>query len=312
MKYLITGGAGFIGSHYLNVMVKKYPNNEYVCLDLLTYAGNLNNIKDIIELPNFKFVQMDICDEENINKLFNKEKFDGVIHFAAETHVDNSFDNEKLFYKTNVIGTKVLLDASIKHNVKRFHHISTDEVYGSSNNEIFNEKSKLNPTNPYSKTKAEADKLVLEYYKKYDLYVTISRSSNNFGPNQYPEKLIPLVINRIKNNEKIPLYGDGLNKRDWLYVIDNVNAIDLIVNKGKKGEIYNISSNNELTNLKVVKILLQKFNKDESLITFVKDRKIHDYKYTMDSSKIKNELGFEAKYTFIEGINELINKEIIL
>lgn len=312
MKYLITGGAGFIGSHYLNVMVKKYPNNEYVCLDLLTYAGNLNNIKDIIELPNFKFVQMDICDEENINKLFNKEKFDGVIHFAAETHVDNSFDNEKLFYKTNVIGTKVLLDASIKHNVKRFHHISTDEVYGSSNNEIFNEKSKLNPTNPYSKTKAEADKLVLEYYEKYDLYITISRSSNNFGPNQYPEKLIPLVINRIKNNEKIPLYGDGLNKRDWLYVIDNVNAIDLIVNKGKKGEIYNISSNNELTNLKVVKILLQKFNKDESLITFVKDRKIHDYKYTMDSSKIKNELGFEAKYTFIEGINELINKEIIL
>ena len=312
MKYLITGGAGFIGSHYLNVMVKKYPNNEYVCLDLLTYAGNLNNIRNIMELPNFKFVQMDICDEENIGKLFVEEKFDGVIHFAAETHVDNSFNNEELFYKTNVIGTKVLLDASIKHNVKRFHHISTDEVYGSSNNEIFNEKSKLNPTNPYSKTKAEADKLVLEYYEKYDLYVTISRSSNNFGPNQYPEKLIPLVINRIKNNEKIPLYGDGLNKRDWLYVIDNVNAIDLIVNKGKKGEIYNISSNNELTNLEVVKILLQKFNKDESLITFVRDRKIHDYKYTMDSSKIKNELGFEAKYTFIEGINELIKKEIIL
>lgn len=312
MKILVTGGAGFIGSHYLNIMVNRYHDNDYVCVDLLTYAGNLSNIEKIIDCPNFKFVKLDICDREGIDELFNNEKFDAIIHFAAETHVDRSFNNEELFYKTNVEGTRVLLDASIKYKVKRFHQISTDEVYGSidrHSNETFNEESKLNPTNPYSKSKALADNLVLDYFNKYNLYVTISRSSNNYGLNQYPEKLIPLVINNILNNKKIPIYGNGLNMRDWLYVSDNVEAIDLIFNKGRKGEIYNISSCNELTNIDVVRKILKLMDKDESLIEYVEDRIIHDYKYTMDSSKIKKELGFKPKYSFDLGLKEMLNKE---
>ena len=308
MKYLITGGAGFIGSHYLNYVIDN--DNQYVCIDCLSYAGNLDNIRDCLNKSNFKFIKEDICNEKNIDKIFKEEKFDYVIHFAAETHVDNSIDNYDLFYRTNVVGTKVLLDASVKYGVKRFHHISTDEVYGSierGSSEVFTEESKLNPTNPYSKSKAIADSLVLEYKNKYGINVTISRSSNNYGTNQYEEKLVPLVIKKIKNNELIPVYGDGLNIRDWLHVYDNCTAIDLIVHKGRNGEVYNISSYNELTNIEVVKLLLKAFNKDESLIKYVKDRPNHDKKYTMDCSKVMS-LGWSPKSKFKDVIKKIVRK----
>lgn len=308
MKYLITGGAGFIGSNYLNYFVDK-RDDEFVCIDSLTYAGNLDNIKDIMNKPNFKFIKEDICNRYRIFDIFKREHFDYVIHFAAETHVDRSFDNVVLFNKTNIEGTRVLLDACVEYGIKRFHFVSTDEVYGSidrDSDEVFTEYSKLNPTNPYSISKAKADALILEYHRDYDLNVTISRSSNNYGPNQYEEKLIPLVIKRALNNEFIPVYGDGLNKRDWLHVIDNCIAIDLIVHKGRNGEVYNICSNNELTNIYVVKLLLKELGKDESLIRFVQDRKIHDSKYSMDCSKIKRELGWSPKFSFNESIKELL------
>jgi len=315
MKFLVTGGAGFIGSHYLKYVVNKYKEDEFVCIDSLTYAGNLDNIKEIMNESNFKFIKEDICNKEGIFSIFECEHFDYVIHFAAETHVDNSFNNEELFYRTNVEGTRVLLDACVKYGIKRFHYVSTDEVYGSierNSNEVFTEESKLNPTNPYSKSKAIADSLVLEYNTKYSINVTISRSSNNYGINQYEEKLIPLVIKRIRNNELIPVYGDGLNIRDWLHVYDNCTAIDLIVHKGRNGEVYNISSYNELTNIEVVKLFLKAFNKDESLISYVKDRKIHDYKYTMSSEKIRNELGWEPKYRLEDSIFDIINMELTI
>ena len=306
MKYLITGGAGFIGSHYLNYIIDN--DNQYVCIDCLSYAGNLDNIKGCLNKPNFKLIKEDICNEENIDKIFKEEKFDYVIHFAAETHVDNSIDNYDLFYRTNVIGTKVLLDASVKYGVKRFHHISTDEVYGSldlDSNDVFREDSKLNPTNNYSKTKALAESLVFEYLNKYDLDITITRSSNNYGLNQHKEKLIPKIIDNALNNKTIPIYGDGTNKRDWLYVLDNCIAIDLVVHKGIKGEVYNICSNEELSNNEVVRLILKELNKDESLIKYVKDRVNHDKKYTMDSSKIRS-LGWSPKYRFNDGIKEII------
>ena len=308
MKYLITGGAGFIGSHYLNYVIDR-TNDQYVCIDCLSYAANLDNIYECFKKSNFKFIKENICNEKRIDEIFKEEKFDYVIHFAAETHVDNSIDNYDLFYKSNVLGTKVLLDASVKYKVKRFHHISTDEVYGSldlNSLEVFKETSKMNPTNNYSKTKAIAESLVIEYFNKYDLDITISRSSNNYGVNQHKEKLIPKIIDNALKNIEIPIYGNGENKRDWLYVLDNCRAIDLIVNKGKKGEIYNICSNEELSNNEVVKLILNKLNKDESLIKYVKDRPNHDQKYTMDASKIKN-LGWNPKYRFNKGIEEILN-----
>ena len=306
MKYLITGGAGFIGSNYLNYVYNDV--DQYVCIDCLSYAANLENIKDLMDKPNFKFIKEDICNEENIDKIFKEEKFDYVIHFAAETHVDNSINNYDLFYRSNVIGTKVLLDASIMYGVKRFHHISTDEVYGSlelDSSYVFTEESKLNPTNNYSKTKALAEELVFDYYNKYGLDVTVTRSSNNYGLNQYREKLIPKIIYNALNDIVIPIYGDGNNKRDWLYVLDNCSAIDLVVHKGVKGEVYNICSNEELTNNEVVRLILKELNKDESLIRYVKDRPNHDKKYTMDCSKIKS-LGWSPKYKFKDGIKELV------
>lgn len=308
MKYLITGGAGFIGSHYLNYVIDR-TNDQYVCIDCLSYAANLDNIYECFKKSNFKFIKENICNEKRIDEIFKEEKFDYVIHFAAETHVDNSIDNYDLFYKSNVLGTKVLLDASVKYKVKRFHHISTDEVYGSldlNSLEVFKETSKMNPTNNYSKTKAIAESLVIEYFNKYDLDITISRSSNNYGVNQHKEKLIPKIIDNALKNMEIPIYGNGENKRDWLYVLDNCRAIDLIVHKGKKGEIYNICSNEELSNNEVVKLILNKLNKDESLIKYVKDRPNHDQKYTMDASKIKN-LGWNPKYRFNKGIEEILN-----
>ena len=306
MKYLVTGGAGFIGSHYLNYVYN--DKDQYVCIDCLSYASNLDNIKNLMDKPNFKFIKENICNEDEIFNIFKEEKFDYVIHFAAETHVDNSIDNYDLFYRSNVVGTKVLLDASVKYGVKRFHHISTDEVYGSlelDSSYVFTEESKLNPTNNYSKTKALAESLVFDYYNKYDLDITITRSSNNYGLNQYREKLIPKIIYNALNNIIIPIYGDGTNKRDWLYVLDNCSAIDLVVHKGIKGEVYNICSNEELANNEVVRLILKEMNKDESLIRYVKDRPNHDKKYTMDCSKIMS-LGWSPKYKFKEGIKSII------
>lgn len=310
-KFLVTGGAGFIGSNFLNIMVKKYPSNFYVCLDALTYAGNLENIKDVSLLPNFKFVHGNICDKNLVFALFEKEKFDYVINFAAETHVDRSIKNPEKFIETNITGTIVLLEASVKHGVKRFHQISTDEVYGDLPLEYkgkgFNENSNLNPSNPYSASKASADLITLAYTKTYGLDVTISRCSNNYGPRQFSEKLIPLIIKNIKEEKNIPIYGDGNNVRDWIYVDDHCEAIDLIINKGRSGQIYNISAHYELANISLAKLIINKFGLDDERITFVNDRLGHDLRYSLDTEKIENELGWHSSVSFEEGIEKTIN-----
>ena len=310
-KFLVTGGAGFIGSNFLNIMVKKYPSNFYVCLDALTYAGNLENIKDVSLLPNFKFVHGNICDKNLVFSLFEKEKFDYVINFAAETHVDKSIKNPEKFIETNITGTIVLLEASVKHGVKRFHQISTDEVYGDLPLEYkgkgFNENSNLNPSNPYSASKASADLITLAYAKTYGLDVTISRCSNNYGPRQFSEKLIPLIIKNIKEEKNIPIYGDGNNVRDWIYVGDHCEAIDLIINKGRSGQIYNISAHYELANISLAKLIINKFGLDDERITFVNDRLGHDLRYSLDTEKIENELSWHPSVSFEEGIEKTLN-----
>lgn len=310
-KFLVTGGAGFIGSNFLNIMVKKYPSNFYVCLDALTYAGNLENIKDVSLLPNFKFVHGNICDKNLVFTLFEKEKFDYVINFAAETHVDRSIKNPEKFIETNIIGTVVLLEASVKYGVKRFHQISTDEVYGDLPLEYkgkgFNENSNLNPSNPYSASKASADLITLAYARTYGLNVTISRCSNNYGPCQFSEKLIPLIIKNIKEGKNIPIYGDGNNVRDWIYVDDHCEAIDLIINKGRSGQIYNISAHYELANINLAKLVINKFGLDDERITFVNDRLGHDLRYSLDTEKIENELDWHPSVSFEEGIEKTIN-----
>ena len=313
-KILVTGGAGFIGGNFLSLMVKKYPKDKFVCLDALTYAGNKKILMPIINQPNFKFIKLNICDRKNINNLFKKERFDYVINFAAETHVDRSINNPEVFTTTNIIGTQVLLDASVKFKIKRFHQISTDEVYGDipikDNKTRFNEKSPLHPSSPYSASKAAADLLVLAYHRTYKLPISISRSSNNFGPYQYEEKLIPLLIKRAINNKSLPIYGDGINVRDWIYVIDHCVAIDLILRKGKNGEIYNISGNNYYSNLEIAKLILKELNKSESLIKFIKDRPGHDLRYSLDASKIYKKLKFKPKNKFKRAIKLTINSYI--
>lgn len=310
-KFLVTGGAGFIGSNFLNIMVKKYPSNFYVCLDALTYAGNLENIKDVSLLPNFKFVHGNICDKNLVFSLFEKEKFDYVINFAAETHVDRSIKNPEKFIETNITGTVALLEASVKHGVKRFHQISTDEVYGDLPLEYkgkgFNENSNLNPSNPYSASKASADLITLAYAKTYGLDVTISRCSNNYGPRQFSEKLIPLIIKNIKEGKNIPIYGDGNNVRDWIYVGDHCEAIDLIINKGRSGQIHNISAHYELANISLAKLIINKFGLDDERITFVNDRLGHDLRYSLDTEKIENELSWHPSVSFEEGIEKTLN-----
>lgn len=309
-KFLVTGGAGFIGGNFLHLMVKKYPKDQYVCLDALTYAGNMETLKPIINKKNFKFVHLNICDRKGVYKLFAKEHFDYVINFAAESHVDRSIKEPEAFIKTNVLGTQVLMDACLKYGIKRFHQVSTDEVYGdlplNCKNLAFSEKSPVQPSSPYSASKAAADLLVLAYHRTFKLPITISRCSNNYGPYHYPEKLIPLVINNVLKNKKFPIYGNGLNVRDWLYVEDHCEAIDLIVRRGKNGEIYNIGGHNEYTNLELVKLILKELKKPESLIQFVKDRPGHDLRYAMDSKKIKKDLGWEPKHTFKSGIKDTI------
>ena len=326
MKFLITGGAGFIGSNYLHYVVNKYPEDTFVCLDALTYAGNYNNIKDLETKNNYKFIKMDIRDKQSIEKLFKNEKFDYVVNFAAESHVDNSIKNPNLFAETNILGTINLLNATKmmndekKHPVKRYHQVSTDEVYGDLPLDrpdlLFTEKTTIRPSSPYSASKASADLFVLAYSRTFNLPVTISRCSNNYGPYQFPEKLIPVVVNKAINNESIPVYGTGKNVRDWIHVHDHNIGVDLIVRNGKNGEVYNLGGHSEKTNLEIVKTILKELNKPESLITFVKDRPGHDLRYAINSEKIEKELGWSRTYNFENGIKETIkwyvnNKEWI-
>lgn len=309
VKYLITGGAGFIGSNFIKYMLNKYPNDSFVCLDLLTYASSLDSLEEVINKSNFKFVHGDICDQELVDNLFKEEVFDYVVHFAAESHVDRSFIYPDLFYKTNVEGTKVLLAASKKYNVKRFHQVSTDEVYGElelTDNFSFNEESPLKPTTPYSKSKAMADELVLTYFNEYGLDVTISRSTNNFGNYQHPEKLIPKVVKMALNNEKITVYGDGSNVRDWMYVLDHCNAVDLILHQGKKGEIYNVGANQELANIEVIKKILLLLNIGEDNISYVDGRIYDDKRYCLDCGKIKRELNWNIESNFNESFDNTV------
>lgn len=309
-KFLVTGGAGFIGGNFLHIMVNRYPNDQYVCIDALTYAGNMETLEPIINKPNFKFVHENICNRESVFKLFEQEHFDYVINFAAESHVDRSIENPEIFLKTNILGTQVLMDACRKYGIKRYHQVSTDEVYGDlpldRKDLFFTETTPLHTSSPYSASKAGADLLVLAYHRTFGLPVTISRCSNNYGPYHFPEKLIPLMIQKALKNELLPVYGNGQNVRDWLYVGDHCNAIDLIVRKGRDGEVYNVGGHNEKTNLEVVKTILKALNKPESLITYVKDRPGHDLRYAMDPTKIETELGWKPEHTFDTGIQETI------
>ena len=322
-KYLITGGAGFIGSNFIKYMFDKYLNDSFVCIDFLTYASTTDSIKNYLDKPNFKFIHGDITDIDLVDKLFKEEEFDYVINFAAESHVDRSFIYEDLFYKTNVGGVKVLLDACLKYKVKRFHQVSTDEVYGVALNKSFIESDLLSPTSPYSKSKAEADMLILDYFNKYNLNVTISRSTNNYGEYQHPEKLIPKVVKRALSGEDITIYGDGNNVRDWIYVMDHCKAIDLIVHSGLSGNIYNVGAGVELTNKSVIYDILKLLNITDFNIVYTLDRPLDDIRYSLDCSKIKNELGFKIETDFttsfkdtvlwfkenINWINKLIAKE---
>ena len=315
-KFLITGGAGFIGSNYLHYVVNKYPEDEFVCLDALTYAGNYNNIKSLEDKPNYKFVKMDIRDKDEVEKLFKEEKFDYVINFAAESHVDNSIKNPNLFAETNIIGTMNLLNATRmmrdeeNHSIKRYHQVSTDEVYGDLPLDrpdlLFTEQTPIHTSSPYSSSKASADLFVLAYARTYKLPVTISRCSNNYGPYQFPEKLIPVVISKALNDEAIPVYGKGENVRDWIHVHDHNVGVDLIVRHGRDGEVYNLGGHSEKTNLEVVKTILKQLGKPESLITFVKDRPGHDLRYAIDSTKSEKELGWNRTYDFETGMKETI------
>lgn len=309
-KFLITGGAGFIGGNFCHYMTNKYPNDLFVCIDALTYAGNMETLAPIMNKSNFKFVHGNICDRELVFKLFDEEKFDYVINFAAESHVDRSIDNPEIFLKTNILGTEVLMDACRKYGIKRYHQVSTDEVYGDLPLErkdlFFIESTPLHTSSPYSASKASADLLVMAYYRTYKLPVTISRCSNNYGPYQFPEKLIPLIIKKALADELLPIYGTGNNVRDWLHVYDHCTAIDLIVRNGRDGEVYNIGGHNEKTNLEVVKTILKELGKPESLITYVSDRKGHDLRYAIDPTKIETELGWKPKYTFDTGIGPTI------
>ncbi len=311
MKVLVTGGAGFIGSNFLYYMVDKYKDYDFVCLDALTYAGNYNNIKDLESRKNYKFVKGNITDRDLVDKLFAEEKFDWVVNFAAESHVDNSIKNPEIFLKTNIIGTQVLMDASKKYGVKRYHQVSTDEVYGDLPLDrpdlLFTEETPIHTSSPYSSSKAGADLLVGAYYRTYGLPITISRCSNNYGPYQFPEKLIPVIISKALKNEKVPVYGKGENVRDWIHVHDHNVGVDLILHKGKVGEVYNLGGHSERTNLDVVKTILKTLGKSEDLIEFVTDRPGHDLRYAIDSSKSEKELGWELSYKFEDGIKETVD-----
>lgn len=311
MKILVTGGAGFIGGNFVQHMVNKYPQDKIINLDLLTYAGNLETLKPVEDKPNYKFVRGDIADRDFVMDLFDRERPDHVVNFAAESHVDRSITDPGVFVRTNVMGTQVLLDASKEYGVQRYHQVSTDEVYGDLPLDrpdlFFHEDTPLHTSSPYSSSKASADLFVLAYERTYGLPVTISRCSNNYGPYHFPEKLIPLIISRALADEKLPVYGKGENVRDWLHVSDHCEAIDLILHKGKPGEVYNVGGHNEKTNLEVVKTILKALDKPESLIEFVTDRPGHDLRYAIDPTKLETELGWKPKYTFETGIRQTID-----
>ena len=308
---VVTGGAGFIGSNFVYYMLNKYPTYRIICVDCLTYAGNLSTLKTALENPNFRFSKTNICDYAAIKKLFEEEKPDIVINFAAESHVDRSIKNPDIFVKTNISGTQTLMDVCRELNIPRFHQVSTDEVYGDLPLDrpdlFFTEKTPIHASSPYSASKAGADLLVLAYCRTFNFPATISRCSNNYGPYHFPEKLIPLMIIKALNDENLPVYGDGKNVRDWLYVEDHCKAIDLIIHQGKLGEVYNVGGHNEMANIEIVKLILQKLEKPESLITFVEDRKGHDRRYAIDPTKIKTELGWTPETKFADGIEKTID-----
>ena len=308
---LVTGCAGFIGSNFVPYFLEKYTNYNLVNLDLLTYAGDLENLKECETNPRYKFIKGDICNRELVEFIFSEYDIQGVIHFAAESHVDRSIEDPEIFVKTNVMGTTTLLDACNEFGIKRYHQVSTDEVYGDLPLDrpdlFFTEETPLHTSSPYSSSKASADLFVLAYHRTFGLPVTISRCSNNYGPYHFPEKLIPLIISRALNDEELPVYGTGENVRDWLHVYDHCVAIDLIIRKGRVGEVYNVGGHNERTNLEVVKTILKALGKPESLIKFVSDRKGHDMRYAIDPTKLETELGWKPKYTFDTGIPQTID-----
>ena len=306
MKILVTGGAGFIGSNFIYYMLEKHPGYKIVCLDALTYAGNLETLDIAIKNPDFKFIKGDITDRENVRKLFSEEKFDVVVNFAAESHVDRSIEEPEIFLKTNILGTQVLMDTSREFGVSRYHQVSTDEVYGDLPLDkpelFFTEETPIHTSSPYSASKAAADLLVMAYHRTYNFPATISRCSNNYGPYHFPEKLIPLMIANALADKSLPVYGEGLNVRDWLYVKDHCSAIDLIIHNGRIGEVYNIGGHNERANIDVVKTILKELGKPETLITYVTDRKGHDMRYAIDPTKIHTELGWLPETAFEDGI----------
>lgn len=308
-KVLITGGAGFIGSNFVRHMVNKYPQYQIFNLDLLTYAGNLESVKDLEGKPNYTFIKADITDRDAIFSIWEKEKFDYVVNFAAESHVDRSIKEPEIFVKTNVMGTQTLLDASRAINVKKYVQVSTDEVYGDLDFDpttFFTEDTPLSPSSPYSASKAGSDLIVRAYHETYGMPVNITRCSNNYGPYHFPEKLIPLTISRVLNDEKVPVYGNGGNVRDWLHVSDHCQAIDLVLHDGKTGEVYNVGGHNERTNLEVVKTIIKTLGKSEELIEFVEDRLGHDRRYAIDPTKLETELGWKPVYNFDTGIEMTI------
>jgi len=311
MTTLVTGGAGFIGANFLIYMADKYPHDRLICLDKLTYAGNLSSLSCLMDRPNFRFVRGDICDRETVFRLFAEEHFDMVVNFAAESHVDRSIESPELFLRTNVLGTAVLMDACREGGNIRFHQVSTDEVYGELPLDhpelLFTETSPLRPSSPYSASKASADLLVLSYHRTYGLPATISRCSNNYGPYQFPEKLIPLMVTNAMDDKPLPVYGLGLNIRDWLYVEDHCKAIDLILRQGRIGEIYNIGGHNERRNIDIVRLICQELGKSEDIILHVEDRKGHDLRYAIDATKLEQELGWHPGTNFEDGIKQTIS-----
>lgn len=306
MKLLVTGGAGFIGSNFVHYMLKKYPDYEIINFDALTYAGNLENLASVQDNPNYTFVKGDIADAKVVDEVF-QQGIDYVVNFAAESHVDRSIMDPGIFVRTNVMGTQVLLDAAKKYQVKKYLQVSTDEVYGTlGDTGLFTETTPLAPNSPYSASKAGADMLVRSYHETFGMPVNITRCSNNYGPYHFPEKLIPLMISNALNDKPLPVYGDGLHVRDWLYVEDHCSAIDLVLHNGKDGEVYNVGGNNERTNIQIVKTILQELGKPESLITHVTDRPGHDRRYGIDATKLTIELGWQPKHNFETGIKETI------
>ena len=310
MTIIVTGGAGFIGSNFVFHMLQTHPDYRIVCLDKLTYAGNLSTLEPVLQQDNFRFVKADICDRQAVDKLFQEEKPDIVVNFAAESHVDRSIENPGIFLETNIMGTAVLMDACRKYSIQRYHQVSTDEVYGDLPLDrpdlFFTEETHLHTSSPYSSSKASADLLVMAYYRTYGLPVTISRCSNNYGPYHFPEKLIPLMIANALADKPLPVYGNGENVRDWLYVEDHCRAIDLIIHAGKVGEVYNVGGHNEKRNIDIVRIICQELGKPESLIVHVEDRKGHDRRYAIDPAKIHRELGWLPETKFEDGIKKTI------